>query len=337
MNAYTLLLSAQLLYYLLITQTGVVGAFDSHIHDLYTLPIGGVLGSLFAAFIKHNHIKIELYALLFCQLLLSLFYPHYSLLWILLLGFIVGYTTPLLFFIFKDQKKINLAIGLGLSYAIGTALYSYPFEQRDSIAFVLSVISIASLFFLELKPTKKIEEKMNGKIIAILVLWIFADSALFETLSRSIDMDIWSHYTLTIITFHIIGILVAYKYPMDVVKKHRIIFPLFLLSYLLFTIKIPILLAIIYPFTISYYNFSLFRYIINLNNIKTIGITMVLVGWVATSLANAIALEKQIWIVYLIFALFCATFFILNRRKYEKSNHSTHAYKRFHTRTKPQI
>ncbi|MDD5359027.1 MAG: hypothetical protein PHI79_02425 [Sulfurovaceae bacterium] len=315
MNLFVLILSAQLLYYLLIAQTGIVGAFNSDIHNLYTLPLGGITGGLLAAFTAHKHIKIQLYIMFFSQFILSFFYPHYSLIEIFILGFVVGYTAPLLFFIFETQERIGLAIGLCLSYVIGTIFYTYPFDQRGIIAFVLSSVSIIALWFLDIKSQKDIFTKVDFKIILILILWIFADSTLFETLSRSNDMDIWSKYTLYIIIFHIIGVIAAYKYPINVVTKNNIILPLFILSYILFAIKIPILLAIIYPFTISYYNFSLFSYIIKLNNIRYIAFSMIAIGWLATSMANAVALEKQLWVAYTILALSSATFLILNRRK----------------------
>lgn len=317
MNFSIVLLSSQLLYYLLIAQTGIVGAFDSHIHDLYTLPIGGIIGGLLAGFAKHKDIKSELYVLFIAQFILAFFYPHYSLIAIFIFGFVVGYTTPLLLFSLGTQEKINLAIGLTISYAIGTMLYSYPFEQRGMIAFVLSAISMASLSFINInKESIKKQSTIHFSIILLFALWIFFDSALFETLSRSGDMDIWSHYALVIIAFHTLGIIVAYKLKwLDISSKNHITISLFIISYLLYWLKMPILLAILYPFTISWYNFILFGYIMQLNNMLYIAISMIVIGWLSTIVANGLVLEGYFWIAYAALGLSSAVFYINNGRK----------------------
>jgi hypothetical protein len=311
------LLSSQLLYYLLIAQTGIVGAFDSHIHDLYTLPIGGIIGGLLAGFTKHKHIKIELCTMFVAQFILAFFYPHYSLMTMLLLGLVVGYTTPLLLFSLGKQQTINLAIGLTISYAIGTLLYTYPFEQRGIIAFVLSSISIISLRFIDISAENNVKQtNIHIGTILLFSLWIFLDSALFETLSRSYDMDIWSHYALVIIAFHTLGIIVAYRLKeLNMLSKDNITISLFIVSYLLYWLKMPILLAILYPFTISWYNFILFGYIMRLNNMLYIALSMIVIGWLSTIMANGIVLEGYFWIAYAILGLSSTIFYIKNKGK----------------------
>lgn len=133
MNMLVIVLSSQLLYYLLITQTGVVGAFDSHIHDLYTLPIGGVIGSIVSAYWKHHGIKQELFFMFVAQIILSWFYPDYSLGLLLVLGFIVGYTTPLMLYVFREQsRKCPLVRGRNSSLYVSVSTagsYSHCFAQ----------------------------------------------------------------------------------------------------------------------------------------------------------------------------------------------------------------
>lgn len=296
MNFYILLLSSQLLYYLLIAQTGIVGAFDSHIYDLYTLPIGGAIGSLMAGFIKHWHIKTELYIMFIGQLALSLIYPNYSLIGIFIFGFVIGYTTPILLFTLSQQKKTNLAIGLALTYAIGTWLYTYPFGERGMMAFILSIIFIASLGFVHIKEEFSNKYKyIHFDIILLFFLWIFLDSVLFETLSRSKNMDIWSNYTFIIIVSHIFGIMTAYKLMhMSISSKNSVTISLLLVSYILYLLKMPMLLSIVYPFTISWYNFALFSYIIKLNNILQISLSMIIFGWLATTMANGMVFSGYI-------------------------------------------
>lgn len=315
MNLLVIVLSSQLLYYLLIAQTGVVGAFDSHIHDLYTLPIGGVIGSLLSALWRHQDFKIELYLLFGLQVMISWFYPNYSLGMLLALGFVVGYTTPLLLYIFGSQGKLQLSLGLAISYAIGTALYTYPFVQRDGIAVILPLVSIVALRLSHLNPIEPTEHKsFPWRIVAVMMLWIFADSALFETLSRSESMDIWSKYTLLIITSHLFGVYLAYRYGDEVMTQTPIILGLFAVSYLLYWIKEPLLLAIVYPIVISYYNVLLFHKLVRMGDVRIIALSMIGVGWIAASVANGIALAHQLWIAAVILGLFALVYPFYFRR-----------------------
>lgn len=315
MNLLVLVLSSQLLYYLLIAQTGVVGAFDSHIHDLYPLPIGGVLGSLLSAYWRHHGLKQELYFMFGTQIMISAFYPNYSLGLMLVLGFIVGYTTPLLLHAFKDQSKGALAIGLGISYAIGTAFYTYPFDQRGWIAVGLPLISMAALYFSTISSSSSsYHNVINKKLVAVMVVWIFADSALFETLSRTPMMDIWSHYTLLIIATHLAGVWGAYRYGGPLIKHTPIIIGLFALSYGAYYLQEPLFLAVIYPIAISYYNVLLFRELTQMGDVRAIAISMIGVGWVAASCANIIALEKELWVALIVLVLLAVTYPFYMRR-----------------------
>lgn len=315
MNLLVVVLSSQLLYYLLIAQTGVVGALHSHIHDLYTLPIGGVIGAVFSAWRSHRFLTIELYVLFGLQAIISYFYPHYSLWMLWILGFVVGYTTPLLLYAFRFQSKLSLALGLAISYAIGTALYSYPFEERGNIAIALPLISMIAMYFSRLQSDIDAEKKPFRWItLVLMMLWIFADSALFETLSRSGEMDIWGKYPLLIINSHLLGVYLAYRYGTDLMKQSRIILTLFLLSYMFYGLKIPLLLSIVYPVVISYYNVLLFQALIRLADIRRIGLSMVGVGWIATSAANGIAFEHQLWIAIIVLGSFALLYPFYFRR-----------------------
>ena len=315
MNLLVIVLSSQLLYYLLIAQTGVVGAFDSHIHDLFTLPIGGVMGALFNALWRHKDLKTELYFLFGVQIMISWFYPNYSLGMLLALGFVVGYTTPLLLYIFGSQGKLQLSFGLAISYAIGTALYTYPFEERGVIALVFPLISIVALRFFHLNRLLQIEyKKFPWRLVIVMMLWIFADSALFETLSRSEAMDIWSEYTLLIIASHLVGVYAAYYFGDELLKQIPVVLGLFIVSYILYWLEKPIGLAIVYPIAISYYNVLVFHKLIQLRNIRVIALAMIGVGWIATSAANAIALEHQLWIAVTVLGVFSLLFPFYFRR-----------------------
>lgn len=305
MNFLVIALSSQLLYYLIIAQTGVVGVFHSQISELYTLPIGGVLGALFSAFRNHSFIRQEFYLLFGIQLAVSWFYPDYSLWGLLLLGFVVGYTTPLMLYVFGSQNLFHLALGMAIAYAFGTFFYTYPFEQRGSIALALPAISMLSLPFAHLKipPLKTKRIPGLGKI-GVMMLWIFADSALFETLSRSQDMDIWSDYTLLIIVSHLAGVFLAYRYGKELLPRTMQILGLFALSYLLYWLHQPILLAVIYPITISYYNVLLFQTLIRIGDVRLIAFATIAAGWIAASAANGVALSHHLWIAAAILGVF---------------------------------
>lgn len=297
MNFLVIVLSSQLLYYLLIAQTGVVGAFDSHMHDIFTLPIGGVIGSLMSAYWRHHALKQELYFIFGIQMIISWYYPNYSLGLLLVLGFVVGYTTPLLLHIFGTQSRLQLALGLAISYAIGTAFYTYPYVQRDDIAILLPMISVMALRFSHLGKTLFVKPvPLPLKTIAVMMLWIFADSALFETLSRSEHLDIWSHYTLIIILSHLLGVYLAYRNGKTLLENNGIIWGLFVLSYGLYYAGEGLWLAVIYPVAISYYNVLLFQTLVQTHDIRVIGIAMVGIGWMAASAANLIALNQLFWI-----------------------------------------
>lgn len=308
-------LSSQLLYYLLIAQTGVVGAFNSHLHDLYTLPIGGVLGSLLAAYWKHLEIKEELFFMFGTQIMISWFYPDYSLGVLLAFGFMIGYTTPLMLYAFREQSRKNLAWGLALSYAVGTALYTYPFQQRGIIAIVLPTISLIALYFSTLPAKSRSQpHAMNWTMIGVMMVWIFADSALFETLSRSDEMDIWGHYTTLIIVSHLLGVYLAFRYGKTLMRSTWVILGLFAISYGVFYAHQPIVLAVIYPIVISFYNVLLFRELTQMGDVRSIGIAMVGVGWGASSMANLVALDHQLWISIVVLGAFALIYPFYFRR-----------------------
>lgn len=315
MNMLVLVLSSQLLYYLLIAQTGVVGAFDSHMHDLYPLPIGGIVGAMLCAYWKHHGIKVELYFLFVAQVMVSWFYPNYSLGMIFVLGFLVGYTTPLLLFTFRTQEYVLLSVGLAIAYAVGTAFYTYPYESRGGIAVVLPLVSIVALYFSTLGDMRTRNDfLLNKHMIAMMMIWIFADSALFETLSRSGVMDIWSQHTLLIIASHLLGVRLAYLYGKPLMRSGWTIFGLFVGSYVAYYTYQPLLLAIVYPIAISYYNVLVFRELTQMKSVRAVAIAMIGVGWIAASAANFIALEHYLWVLGIIGVMFMVSYIYYLRR-----------------------
>ena len=125
-----------------------------------------------------------------------------------------------------------------------------------------------------------------------LILWILLDSTLFETLSRHEGLMIWSEKTYTITLFHLLGLLGAYMIKVDELKQHLIIALLFIGSYSLSYLEWPTALAMLYPFTISYYGVIVFVTLSKENSLQKLSCLMVFIGWIASGLGLAIALSK---------------------------------------------
>ncbi len=313
-------ISSELCYYLLIAQTGIVEYFSSNIFKILPLPIGGIIGSLLTCFLKTSS-KNKIFIFLFLQLLMSFFYPNLSILMLFILGISVGALAPLLINELKKISFLNLGIALSISYTLGTSLFNYDVSSREIIAIILTILTIISSFFisnLKLKITKVDKSKEEFSLF-IMVLWIFLDSSLFETLSRDITISIWRDgYGFEIALFHIIGIFTALKYKLLKNQKEIFIIVLFALSYLFYFLEESFILSLIYPFVISYYNVAILQTIMK-KDLKTISIYMIFIGWLASGAGLFIAVENLIIFVPIIFL--ASLLMIINSQqnlKYEK-------------------
>jgi hypothetical protein len=294
--ALTLLLGLELSYYLLIVQTGLAESFHSDLFALSPLFIGGVLGSGLSGFDwgKVTHVAHKIILALSIQLLLSLFYPDYSVFMLFLLGLSVGALAPLAIFLFTPAYKLELVLALGFAYALGTYLFISNPLDRENMAVLLSAAAlIMALVLRNLDVTK--EKKLKTPPILlylILMFWIMLDSNLFETLSRHQGLMIWrGEFTYTIISTHLLGLLVAWKTKMTQSCNHLFIAFLFALSYLFSYTESPYILALIYPFTISYYNVAVFRQLSIVDSPVKLGLLMVFIGWIASGAGLGLALS----------------------------------------------
>lgn len=299
-------ISAELSYYLLIAQTGIVESFASNIYAIAPLPVGGVVGSIIIYFWKiSNEKKIILF--LSFQLLLSFYYPNFNNLMLFILGISVGALAPLLINELKKATFIDLGLALAISYSLGTALFNYEATQRGEIAIVLTIVTIVCTFFL---PKKEILSSNPEYSLFVMVLWIFLDSSLFETLSRDVNISIWRDgYSIEIVIFHIIGVITALKYKIEKNLNELIVVTLFALSYLFYFIQEAFILSLIYPFVISYYNVLILKSILK-KDLKTISVYMVFIGWIASGLGLFVALENLILFVPLLFLFALITIII---------------------------
>lgn len=284
---FTLFVASEFCYYLLIAQTGIVEVFHSDITAFFTLPLGGVLGSLLVyrsfGWLNTDQKKIVFFVAL--QALCSLFYPSLNLVFLGLLGISLGMSAPLLIKLTKGRYQ-EIAIALGITYAISTALFTYAPILRGNLAIALSFVALSCSFFLHRVPeqTTEIEaERLSVYAVLSMAVWAFLDANLFETLSRSSDISIWRAGTWHIIlVFHLVGMGAAY-WLKDTFKEHHsfIIALLFAMSYMLYAAREALLLSMVYPFVISYYNFVIMKRLSKLGNLRLLGMIMVFTGWIA--------------------------------------------------------
>ena len=197
-----LFIASELCYYLLIAQTGVVEYFSSNLFLIAPLPIGGIIGSLLVSYIKINF-KNKISLFLIIQLIMSFLYPNFNMLTLFILGFAVGSLAPLIINEIKKTTLLELGLALSVSYVTGTLLFNYEVEARGIIAIILTTITLLASRFL---PTNEPIKKSNQEFpLLMMVLWVFLDSTLFESLSRDITISIWRDgFTFQIALFHVI-------------------------------------------------------------------------------------------------------------------------------------
>ena len=284
---FTLFVASEFCYYLLIAQTGIIEVFHSDIQAFFTLPMGGVLGSLlvYRSFGWLNTDQKKIIFFVGIQALCSLFYPSLNLVVLGALGISLGMSAPLLIKLTKGRYT-EIAIALGFTYALATALFTYEPNLRGNLAIALSLIALTCSFFIHRLPEHRVEiEPQTLSIYAVLsmAVWAFLDANLFETLSRSSDISIWRAETWHIIlVFHLVGMGSAYLLR-DTLREHHsfIIASLFSLSYMLYVSREAVLLSMVYPFVISYYNFIIMKRLSKLGNLRQLGMIMVFTGWIA--------------------------------------------------------
>ncbi len=300
--ALVFFIAFELCYYLLIAQTGIVEHLASNIFVIAPLPIGGVIGSILSFYIKTSN-KNKIFSFLLLQLIVSFFYPNLNALLLFILGISVGALAPLLINELKKASNIQLGFALAISYALGTFLFTYDASKRGSIAIIFTLIALISSLFLNQREHKDLTSNNYSYSLFVMVLWIFLDSTLFETLSRDLSTSIWRDgFTLEIIVFHLIGVVSAFYIKMEKTQKELLILTLFALSYLFYFLHEGFILSLVYPFVISFYNVVILQTIVK-KDLKTLAIYMVFIGWAASGAGLFVALENLTYFVPTIFLL----------------------------------
>ena len=295
-----LFIASELCYYLLIAQTGVVEYFSSNLFLIAPLPIGGIIGSLLVSYIKIDF-KNKISLFLIIQLIMSFLYPNFNMITLFILGFAVGSLAPLIINEIKKTTLLELGLALSVSYVTGTLLFNYEVEGRGIIAITLTTITLLASRFL---PTNEPIKKSNQEFaLLMMVLWVFLDSTLFESLSRDITISIWRDgFTFQIALFHVIGVFCALYFKIEKNQKSLFILTLFAASYLFYFLREGFILSIVYPFVISYYNVVILQTIAK-KDFKTITFYMIFIGWMASGAGLFVALSNLILFVPIILLL----------------------------------
>jgi hypothetical protein len=206
----------ELCYYLLIAQTGIVEYFNSDMLAIGTLPVGGVIGALYVMFSRYSK-RTLLISLLSIQTIMTLFYPNFTPFMLFILGISVGGIAPLLVNSLKLQKGFEMGVSLAIAYTVGTSLFNTDPASRIYMALCFSLFALASAHFLPSFSTikQKYQSYFDYSLLAMMTLWVFLDSALFETLSRDVYIPIWrGGFSVEIVFFHILGVIAAFSYKM---------------------------------------------------------------------------------------------------------------------------
>ncbi|QKF66248.1 putative membrane protein [Arcobacter venerupis] len=287
-------IASELCYYLLIAQTGIVEYFSSNLFSIAPLPIGGIIGSLLVSYIKIDF-KNRISLFLIIQLLMSFLYPNFNFLTLFILGIAVGSLAPLIINEIKKTTLLELGLALCLSYVTGTLLFNYEVNERGIIAIILTTITLVASRFL---PKEKFTQNSNMEFpLLMMILWVFLDSTLFESLSRDVTLSIWRDgFTFQIALFHIIGVFSALYFKFDKNQKSLLIITLFALSYLFYFLREGYILSMIYPVVISYYNVVILQTIIK-KDFRTITFYMIFIGWMASGAGLFVALANLILFV----------------------------------------
>jgi hypothetical protein len=77
---------------------------------------------------------------------------------------------------------------------------------------------------------------------------------------------------------------------------------LFALSYLFYFVHEALILSIIYPFVISFYNVVILQTLLK-KDLKTLSVYMIFIGWIASGTGLFVALENLTLFVPLIFLI----------------------------------
>lgn len=309
---------AELSFYLLIAQTGVVEVFNSNLYTLAFLPLGGVLGTYVAGKIALDiHYKAVTFLLL--QTVTALLYPDFTSFTLFMLGLAVGGISPLIIHTLKRATSVDLGVALALAYGFGTFMFTSNPLHRGLLGFVLSLCALVGYIFAYNKEISDTTDKKSITFpIYLMSIWVFLDSSLFETLSRDASISIWRDgYSFEIVLFHLAGIAAAMLIQLNDAVKSLFITLLFICAYLFYFLHEPLLLSIVYPFVISYYNVAILQNLIKLRSLKQMAFAMLFIGWIASGAGLFVALQGVLdYVPFMLFIMLISN--IIEEFKFNK-------------------
>lgn len=285
--AFLLLFASEFTFYLLILQTGVVEYHHSDMHQIWMVPVGGILGIIISVFV-HKDRQWLIPVILMAQLILSFDYAGAGPIELFLFGLISGLSAPML--IARIDRFWMVILALTLSYSYGTYYFDVAAADRTGISLFLSLIAFVSSLFAQMRRTQNHTTQITLFGAGTIFLWLLLDAALFETLSRDEMMRIWGEgeFTYNIIIFHIIGLMTAYK-ARDWKYTEEALLGLFALTYFVYSIGWQWGLSLVYPFVISYYNVIILKELIRLP--YALLAVMALSLWMASGMGLMVALS----------------------------------------------
>lgn len=298
--AFLLLFAAEFTYYLLILQTGIVTYHHSVLSQIWMVPAGGMLGIVLSVLV-HNKRAWFLPLLLLVQLILSLDYADANALELFGLGLISGLTAPML--LFRIDRLWVAVAALALSYAFGTAMFHVEAINRTGIALFLTLLALGASFFAAMGETKRADKRnISLFTMAKIFVWLLLDAALFETLSRDAVMHLWGNetYTPILIVSHLVGVAVAYHLH-DWKRTDAVLLLLFVMTYAAYSSGSSLVLSLVYPFVISYYNVIILDKFRKLHYLPLALMSLSL--WGASGLGLLIALSHSFFIAWIVLLL----------------------------------
>jgi len=309
--AFTILFAAEMTFYLLILQTGIVEYHHSDIQEIWMIPVGGVIGILTSIY-AYAYRRWLLPALLLGQFYLSFHYAHDNGMEMFALGLISGLSAPML--IARIERLLPVAFALGLSYIVGSYNFDLPADGRTGIAAALSAVAFAAALFADIGRPKTHAERYTVSGTATIFFWLILDAALFETLSRDPSMRIWGEepFTFSIIAFHLVGIAAAYR-----LRHWRgndlAVLLLFGATYAVYSLQMQTLLCVVYPFVISYYNVIILERFrkIHYPNLAFAALSL----WIASGFGLMIALAGSFGVAWAVLGLL-GLIYLIQRREY---------------------
>jgi hypothetical protein len=310
---FLLLFIVEFTYYLLILQTGIVEYHHSNMAELWMVPAGGIIGIISSIWIYKQSTWVMPLAL-FIQLIISFHYAYATSIELFILGYISGLTAPIL--IYNITRLWLAVVGLAFSYTLGTLLFPIHASMRTDVALSLSILALISSLFINFKKSKNTKNNhLTLYSMGSVFLWLLLDASLFETLSRNSYMHLWgdSHYTLGIIIFHIIGLIIAYRLREWKYTDITLLI-LFALSYFFYSIEEKVVLSVLYPIVISYYNVIILYKLMKLHYFVLAIMSLSL--WGASGLGLFIALSEEFLLAW--FILFILTILaVLHQQRYK--------------------